>query len=113
MAMLCASNMPMMMGKRRLPPFSPKISAKEPDCDWLDDRPRISSWIFFKVLRGGVLETRTGRAVRLKQLGRWKWLQVKKSPLIHRAWQPQRAAAQMIWGLKPQFPYGKRTPKSP
>jgi len=40
-----------MMGRRRLPPFSPRISAKEPDCDWLDERPRISSWIFFKGIK--------------------------------------------------------------
>jgi hypothetical protein len=30
-----------------LPSDSPNTKAKEPDCDWLDESPRISSLIFF------------------------------------------------------------------
>ncbi len=45
MAMACASNMPMMIGSRRLPATSPSTKAKEPACDWLEERPNISSSI--------------------------------------------------------------------
>ena len=33
MAMACASNIPMMMGKRRFPRSSPNTNANDPDCD--------------------------------------------------------------------------------
>jgi hypothetical protein len=45
MAMACASNIPIIMGNRRLPPSSPNTKAKEPVCDWLEDNPNISSLI--------------------------------------------------------------------
>lgn len=44
-AIACASNMPMTMGSLLLPPTSPITKVKEPDWEWLDDKPKISSSI--------------------------------------------------------------------
>ena len=38
------------MGNRRFPSVSPSTKAKEPVCDWLDDNPNISNFIFFTSL---------------------------------------------------------------
>jgi hypothetical protein len=43
MAMACASNMPMTIGSLRNPFTSPITKVKEPDWEWLDESPKISS----------------------------------------------------------------------
>jgi hypothetical protein len=49
MAMACASNMPIMIGKRRSPLASVRIKVNDPACNWLGDRSNISSFILSTV----------------------------------------------------------------
>jgi hypothetical protein len=45
MAIAWASNIPMMIGSRRFPGFSPNTNANDPLCDWLEESPNISNLI--------------------------------------------------------------------
>ena len=48
MAMACASNIPMIIGSLLFPVASPSTRANEPDWDWLEESPSISSFISSK-----------------------------------------------------------------
>jgi hypothetical protein len=39
----------MIIGKRLFPSVSPSTKANDPVCDWLEERPSISSLIFFTI----------------------------------------------------------------